>query len=234
MPKIIRHFAGNAAVLFLMLLAAPQAYAQGSDTIHACYNTNSGQLRRVSAPAECRNNETSLSWNASGPAGPQGPQGPAGPQGAEGAVGPQGPTVAVFPILRAREMVTTLDDPIFSPCFVGSLLGQAVIDPSWFGADGIDYRFVVLAQVGGPDSEAPHLRFDFCARNDLADFAGGTLLHSSVVPKTSLLSDSGWMAYEGDSLFRINLRAVRSSRNVSGLFEQAYVLVRPRQQHRQQ
>lgn len=90
-----------AALACLVALSNPTpARAQANDTIYGCYNNTNGQLRRVSAPTECKPNETALAWNIQGPKGergekgdpgPQGPQGPAGPQGAKGDTGPAGP-----------------------------------------------------------------------------------------------------------------------------------------------
>ena len=68
--------------------------AQGASIITACIKTVNGQLRVVSAAAQCLPSETAISWNAVGPQGAEGPQGPAGPQGIagpQGAEGPQGP-----------------------------------------------------------------------------------------------------------------------------------------------
>src|SRR6266566_3134647 len=59
--------------------------------IQACYNDTNGGLRRVNSPADCKNHETSISWNLAGPAGPAGVQGPAGPPGPAGPAGPAGP-----------------------------------------------------------------------------------------------------------------------------------------------
>ncbi len=56
-----------------------------SNTVSACAKDNS--VRIVAAQETCKNNETRVSWNVSGPQGPAGPAGPAGPQGA---MGPQG------------------------------------------------------------------------------------------------------------------------------------------------
>jgi hypothetical protein len=59
--------------------------------IHGCYD-NKGALRVIdSAASACKNGETALDWNQTGPQGPTGPIGPQGPQGAQGAQGPQGP-----------------------------------------------------------------------------------------------------------------------------------------------
>jgi hypothetical protein len=57
--------------------------------MRGCVNA-SGGLRIIGASETCRNNESFVAWNATGPAGPQGPQGPAGSVGATGPQGPRG------------------------------------------------------------------------------------------------------------------------------------------------
>ncbi|MDQ5844200.1 MAG: hypothetical protein M3539_02775 [Acidobacteriota bacterium] len=52
--------------------------------IQACYNNTNGNLRRVNTSADCKNHETSISWNTAGPPGPAGVQGPVGPPGPAG------------------------------------------------------------------------------------------------------------------------------------------------------
>ena len=68
--------------------SAPSEQPSG-EVIHACVGPD-GQARIVEDPSECRNSETSTSWNMSGPEGPSGPSGPAGSSGPPGAAGPQG------------------------------------------------------------------------------------------------------------------------------------------------
>ena len=73
----------------------------GGGVIHACYSRSGGSLRIIdNSVTNCKQGETSLSWNVAGapgpvgPAGPTGPPGPAGADGADGApgaTGPQGP-----------------------------------------------------------------------------------------------------------------------------------------------
>jgi hypothetical protein len=90
--------------------ASAQAQATNGNTIYACYHKNSGDLRRVSGPGQCKNPEIQISWNVAGvpgPRGPQGPQGPQGPKGETGATGIQGPpgqsvTSEVIPLGDAR------------------------------------------------------------------------------------------------------------------------------------
>lgn len=55
--------------------------------IQACVKSNSGVIRIVTAPSDCKDNETALAWNVSGPKGDAGPAGPAGPPGPQGAPG---------------------------------------------------------------------------------------------------------------------------------------------------
>jgi hypothetical protein len=71
-------------------LAAGTAWASIPDSggvIHGCYKTDNGKLRVVdSSSAGCGTDESSLSWNQTGPqgaTGPVGPQGPAGPTRAD-------------------------------------------------------------------------------------------------------------------------------------------------------
>jgi hypothetical protein len=81
-------FCAAALIAYVTVYAAPP-----DDPIQACYNNTNGQLRRVNSPSDCKNHETSISWNTAGLQGSAGPQGPAGPQGApgpQGAMGPQG------------------------------------------------------------------------------------------------------------------------------------------------
>src|SRR5712664_4598597 len=81
-------FCAAALIAFVTVYAAPPG-----NPIQACYNDTNGDLRRVNSPSDCRNHETSISWDIAGPAGPPGPAGPQGPQGPagpQGATGPQG------------------------------------------------------------------------------------------------------------------------------------------------
>ena len=88
--------AGSALISGVALADVPD-----SGVFHACVTDKHGddeQLLRIidtSIGGSCRQNESPVSWNASGPAGPAGAQGPAGPAGARGPAGPagaQGPT----------------------------------------------------------------------------------------------------------------------------------------------
>src|SRR5262249_14616117 len=74
------------------VMAIVNAYAPPPPgTIQACYNDTNGNLRLVSSPGDCRNHETAISWDITGPAGPPGPPGPPGPAGSPGPQGSPGP-----------------------------------------------------------------------------------------------------------------------------------------------
>jgi hypothetical protein len=76
----------------LLFAACLSTVAFAQNTIYGCAKQSTGDLRQVPSSAFCKNNETPLSWNITGPAGPQGQTGPAGPQGQTGPTGPQGQT----------------------------------------------------------------------------------------------------------------------------------------------
>ena len=71
--------------------AAVRSSSVAATTIYACEGAN-GQLRIVAADAACKQNETPLAWNVTGPQGPKGDVGPAGEQGPKGDSGPKGDT----------------------------------------------------------------------------------------------------------------------------------------------
>jgi hypothetical protein len=91
------------AIFATLVVASGVAFGgipASNGAIQGCYRTaggaNQGELRVVNAAADCRNNETSISFNqrgvagATGPAGAIGATGPKGDTGAPGAVGPAG------------------------------------------------------------------------------------------------------------------------------------------------
>lgn len=90
-----------AAVVAVPVLGAV-AYAsipEPSGRINACYVTNPqllgparGTVRLVDTGEACRNGETPITWNQTGPQGPPGATGPAGQQGPAGERGPVGAT----------------------------------------------------------------------------------------------------------------------------------------------
>lgn len=69
-----RIFILGGLVLALLLTVQTETLA---DVIIGCVNKQNGNLRIVNDPANCRQNETSLSWNTSGTQGPPGPAGTA-------------------------------------------------------------------------------------------------------------------------------------------------------------
>lgn len=168
-----------------------------------------------------------------GPAGQngaQGPQGVAGPQGPQGAAGPQGPagaTVAVFPVGRSAvsgaTAVSTVDGATPLVC-LGQNIGQATIDPNWFGSGSIEYRLVVFGQkTSGPAGEDVY--FDLCRGSNMGDI-NGSLLVTNTITANPQNSDSGWQTLTGSDPVRMNLLARRRS-SAAGSYTHAYVLVRP-------
>jgi len=101
----------------------------GSEAINACTNNTTGAVR-VTTDA-CRQGETALSWNQTGPTGPVGPQGPAGADGATGPAGPAGADgapgadahVDVFPLVGSVQP-ESLSASTFE--FVGNLVNVDV------------------------------------------------------------------------------------------------------------
>jgi hypothetical protein len=77
---------------------AAAAIPSSDGVITGCISHSDGDLRVIDpAVDECKTNETTLTWNQTGPPGPVGPPGPqgepgpAGPQGAPGPTCPAGP-----------------------------------------------------------------------------------------------------------------------------------------------
>jgi hypothetical protein len=157
----------------LLALVGGVAYAAIPDAagvIHACFKTDSGQLR-VSDSGSCNPSETELSWSQEGPPGPPGPQGVQGPQGPAGPAGPGGDvlttlnddnlglpipiapinvpvTIAALPVAAgsyAIDAVLNVDNATFDPNFVGCSLIA--------GADS-DRAFASLAGQTDPADQA--------------------------------------------------------------------------------
>ena len=168
-----------------------------------------------------------------GPAGQngaQGPQGVPGPQGPQGVAGPQGPagsTVAVFPVGRSAvsgaTAVSTSEGSTPLIC-LGQNIGQATIDPNWFGSGSVQYRLVVFGQktsgLAGED-----IYFDLCRGSSMGDI-NGSLLVTNVITANPQNSDSGWLTLTGSDPVRMNLLGRRRSSAV-GSYTHAYVLIRP-------
>ena len=93
-----------AAALFALVTAHAEPPVS---PIQACYNDTNGGLRRVNSPADCKNHETSISWNIAGPAGAPGPAGPQGLAGAQGPAGPAGPGANVVTFRHTRTVANT-------------------------------------------------------------------------------------------------------------------------------
>ena len=96
--KRSNRLAAAAGALAATALAGGVAWATiptANGVINACYRVSEddqkGQVRVVSDPAACRNNEAPISWNRTGPQGQPGPQGEQGLQGPKGDTGAPGP-----------------------------------------------------------------------------------------------------------------------------------------------
>jgi len=112
-----------------LALMAPSAFAQSSSsTLGACVNRTNGNMRLVAGAAECRNPESYVQWNVTGPEGPQGaqgapgPVGPVGPQGDVGPVGPAGPGFT-FTKLHAEDELNLVMSSSVGPYVPGSSAG---------------------------------------------------------------------------------------------------------------
>jgi hypothetical protein len=175
---------------------------------------------------------------ADGQQGPKGDTGAQGPQGMPGLQGPQGPagpagtggggaSVAVFPIGRAAvsgaSAVSTIEGATPLVC-LGQNIGQATIDPNWFGTGSVEYRLIVFGQktsgLAGDD-----VYFDLCRGSNLNDINGSPLV-TNVVTANPQNSDSGWQTLTGSDPVRMNLLGRRRS-GAAGGYMHAYVLVRP-------
>lgn len=88
--------ASIVGVLAIASLAAGAASVGTAATIVVCAKvgadgTSHGEVRFVAAAADCKKQETAISWNQQGVKGETGPQGPKGDTGAPGAKGDTGP-----------------------------------------------------------------------------------------------------------------------------------------------
>lgn len=101
-----------ASVAFSLLTGAGARLDAQTGAITACVGTT-GVLRIVGSGEPCRSNESTISWNITGPAGPAGPEGPQGPAGP---TGPQGPAGEVppgpAPVISAQMTLDSSDSSI--------------------------------------------------------------------------------------------------------------------------
>lgn len=108
--------------LVMIASTAVASAAEPDQTIRACVNKYTGDVRVLEDGASCRARlETALNWNQNGPQGPAGPagatgatgpagetgvpgpQGAPGPQGEKGDAGPQGPEGSAGNVVWVRE-----------------------------------------------------------------------------------------------------------------------------------
>jgi len=81
------------AVLLVAVTGIAYAVIPGTDGVISACMDKQGNLRVIDVQAgeACKNNETPLAWNQTGPQGPRGDTGPQGPKGDKGDQGIQGP-----------------------------------------------------------------------------------------------------------------------------------------------
>ena len=73
--KFSKRIIGVVLLLTIILGGVTWAFASGDETIYACVNPSSGEMKIVNSPDGCKNLWVPLSWNKKGPAGPEGPPG---------------------------------------------------------------------------------------------------------------------------------------------------------------
>src|SRR5256885_2067091 len=72
-------FAAIAILVVATLNVAITATNAQGGVIYACISIPNGTMRAVAAPNSCKNGESPIQWNTTGPVGPAGPAGPPGP-----------------------------------------------------------------------------------------------------------------------------------------------------------
>ena len=112
--KISNRFVVVVVLAIVLVGGVTWAFASDGNTIHACVNKSSGEIKIVDSSDDCKDNEQYLEWTIVGPQGPPGPQGPqgdTGPQGPQGATGPSGPPGPTGPTANLVLGSTTTTDP---------------------------------------------------------------------------------------------------------------------------
>ena len=74
--KLSNRFVVVIVLAIVLVGGVTWAFALDGNTIYACVNNSSGEIKIVGSSDDCKKNETSSSWNIVGPQGPPGPQGP--------------------------------------------------------------------------------------------------------------------------------------------------------------
>lgn len=206
---------GRVPALALALLLVAAVMVQGApvteEPIQACYAQNTGAVRIVEDPADCRNNEEAISWNHEGPVGPQGPPGPQGETGPEGPQGPAG--VSGYEVLQSNEFVIgpgEVLDPLQVDCAAGKhVLSGGIETTSAFlhvhrfhpvvpGHDG----FVFGVHNSGGDDVSFRL-FAICAAVTEAE-PEETTTQSITVPGTSHEGDPVLVEVPADTLVTVD------------------------------
>lgn len=78
---------GLMALAIAAVMFTGSTGVQAQSTLGACVNSSNGNMRLASGPSACRNPETFVQWNVSGPAGPPGTPGASGAPGEPGLPG---------------------------------------------------------------------------------------------------------------------------------------------------
>lgn len=94
---VLTVFAFSALVIGSNSVRA-QTTGNNPNVIYACYQKNSGDLRKVSGPGQCRNSELEVRWNTAGVPGSKGDKGDKGDKGEPG----QSVTSEVIPLNDSR------------------------------------------------------------------------------------------------------------------------------------
>lgn len=150
-----------AAVTFFVGVFATiiwtQVFAQSNETISACVQKVSGNMRIVTANESCKSNEYALSWNKQGPVGPQGDPGSTA-------------TAPTLPFSCSYCVLYPVADK-----FKGKDLSNAMITRSEFqGADisGINFTGAVMSNVNFANANLTGANFTNAGNYPGWNFAG--------------------------------------------------------------
>jgi hypothetical protein len=143
-----------AAILGAALYGGVAGAMHDTNTIHACVHKQTGIVRIVDDPDECKQSETAVEWSVEGPVGPPGPQGPPGPKGDPGGlsgyelvtsesvtVGPGGEPLGEFAVCPAGKVATGGGHQVI-----------AQSDPEGIPVGGVPLALVESYPVKGPPS----------------------------------------------------------------------------------
>ncbi len=223
-------YAGAIAVAVMAgaagIAAATTALERTATTLIQACEKHDGHLRIVSSAADCKPNETPLSWNIAGQPGPTGPTGPAGPAGALGQAGPAGPkgdtgatgeagqTGALGPLGPQGPAGPTGDTGATGPAGPTGPQGPAGPDPT---ADAFIVRFGVNTGNATPASGATCTLGEILLSASPTRTAGGEPASGQLLPinqNTALFSLLG-TTYGGNGTTNFNLPDLRKRRRTT-------------------